>query len=145
MSETTKTPRAHAELAARFMADSSLKCWLWNPNAGQWDLCQHPVWRENLIYHVGHEVPTAPPKPPKRKVTIAGITFDAPETEAPKVGAKYWVEGVESTYEFEWSGRPVERRWLAAGMIHLDEENARLHAQALRELNRQLCGMEDEE
>ena len=66
MSETTKTPRAHAEMAARFMADSSLKCWLWMPSAKLWVESERPNWHENLIYHVGHERPTEPPKPPKR-------------------------------------------------------------------------------
>ena len=141
MSDTTKTPRAHAVLAALYMADSSLKCWSWSADAEQWAFRQRPIWHEDMIYHVGHEKPTAPPKPPKRKVTIAGITFDAPETEAPKLGAKCWVTNLETTYYFEWSGGQVERRWLAAGRVHLDKENARLHAQALRELNRQLCGL----
>ena len=142
MSETTKTPRAHAELAARFMADSSLKCWMWMLSGTFWLEQKHPNWHEGLIYHVGREKPTAPPK---RKITMAGITFDAPETEAPKVGAKCWVVDVESAYHFEWGGGPAEQQWLAAGQVQLDEENARLHALALRELNRQLCGMEDEE
>lgn len=88
MSETTKTPRAHSELAARFMADSSLKCWAWMPSEKLWAENVCPTWHYNVAYHVGHEKPTAPPK---RKVTIAGIAFDAPETEAPKVGAKYWL------------------------------------------------------
>lgn len=135
MSETTKTPRAHAELAAKYMADDSLKCWLWDSSEALWDWCQHPLWNAHLIYHVGHEAPT---EPPKRRVTIAGITFDAPETEAPEVGTKYWLEDVELT----WSGEQVEQRWLANGLIHLDAESARLHYKALRELNRQLCGLE---
>ena len=140
MNDTTKTPRAHAEMAARFMADSSLKCWAWAVDAGRWVENERPRWYENLAYHVGHEKPTAPPK---RKVTLAGITFNAPETEAPKVGARYWLANVESTVEFAWNGNLIDQQWLAAGLIHLDRENARLHAQALRELNRQLCGMED--
>lgn len=136
MSDTTKTPRAHAAMAARFMADDSLKCWLWNGD--EWVLAASPMWYAESIYHVGHKKPTAQPK---RKVTIAGITFDAPETEAPKVGAKYWLVDMDRTNSTVWSGIQIERRWLAAGMIHLDKESALLHAQALRELNRQLCGL----
>ena len=135
MSET-KTPRAHAELAARFMEDDSLKCWIWNSHEKRWVENECPLWNYNGAYHVGREKPTAPPK---RKVTMAGITFDAPETEAPKVGTKYWLEDVELT----WSGEQVEQRWLANRLIHLDRENARLHAQARRELNRLLCGTGD--
>ena len=140
MSDTVKTPRAHAELAARYMSDSSLKCWLWDPSAEQWDLRRYPVWHEDVIYHVGHEKPTAPPK---RKVTIAGITFDAPETEAPKVGTKYWLVDMDRAISIRWRGIQIERQWLTSGMIHLDKESACLHSQALNELNRQLCGMEE--
>lgn len=136
MSETTKTPRLHAEMASRYMADDSLKCWLWNGD--EWELAASPMWYAESIYHVGHEKPTAPPK---RKVTMAGITFDAPETEAPKVGMKYWLIDIDRANSMVWSGSPVEQRWLAAGLAHLDYENARLHTQALIKLNRQLCGM----
>lgn len=142
MSETTKTPRAHAELAARYMSDSSLKCWSWVPSAKRWVESDLPTWHEDLIYHVGHEKPTAPPK---RKVTMAGITFNAPETEAPKVGAKYWVVDMDRATSTVWSGIQIERQWLTAGMIHLDKESACLHAKALSKLNRQLCGMGDAE
>ena len=140
MSETTKTPRPHAEMAAQFMADSSLKCWAWAVDARRWVENERPRWYENLVYHVAHEKPTAPPK---RRVTLAGITFNAPEVEPPEVGAKCWAVNVESVYHFEWGGSPAEQQWLAAGQVQLDEENAHLHALALRELNRQLCGMED--
>ena len=141
ISETTKTPRAHADLAIRFYSDSRMKCWRWYAD-GTWDEILHPTWYESQIYAVGETEPTYKPK---KQVTMAGITFDAPETEAPKVGAKCWVVDVESAYHFEWGGGPAEQQWLAAGQVQLDEENARLHALALRELNRQLCGMEGEE
>ena len=142
MSETTKTPRAHAEMAARFMTDGSLKCWLWMPSAKLWVEEERPNWHEDMTHHVGHEAPT---KPPKRKVTMAGITFDAPETEAPKVGAEYWLAqfGASGASLQRWNDDPYDHRWLANGLVHLDEENAILHFQALRELNRQLCGVED--
>ena len=57
MSETTKTPRAHAEMAARFMADSSLKCWAWAVDARRWVENERLRWYENLVYHVGHKKP----------------------------------------------------------------------------------------
>ncbi len=142
MSETTKTPRAHAEMAARFMADSSLKCWSWMSSAKLWVENKRPNWHENMAYHVGHEKPTAPPK---RRITMAGVTFDAPETEAPEAGAKYWLVrlGTPSVCPKRWNDYPDDHWGLFNGLIHLDEENAILHFQALREWNRQLCGMED--
>ena len=140
MSETTKTPRAHAEMAARFMADSSLKCWAWVPSTKLWVENERPIWLDNLIYHVGHEKPTAPPK---RKVTIAGITFDAPETDELAQKTEYWLVRFGEVFLQFWDDDSFDKRWLGNGLVHLDEENARLHAQALLELNRQLCGMED--
>ncbi len=144
MNDTTQTPRAHAAMAARFMADSSLMCWQWDSNAVRWDLHQYPNWHEYLIYHVGHEVPT---DPPKRKVTIAGITFDAPETKDPELDTEYWlVWPVNGDVSLQvWHEDSFDQRWLGNGLVHLDKENASLHAQALNKLNRQLCGLEDAE
>lgn len=140
MSDTTKTPRPHAEMASRYMADTNMNCWGWNDTEQRWRLVASPCWYAHETYEVCEHRPT---HKPKRRVTLAGITFDEPEMEEPKVGAKYWVADVDSTHHFEWSGSPVEQRWLAAGLVHLDKENARLHALALRELNRQLCGLGD--
>ena len=88
-----------------------------------------------------------PTHKPKKRVTMAGITFAAPETDELALGAEYWVVRFSATSACLqcWNGDQYDRRWLAAGLIHLDEENAILHFQALRELNRQLCGMEGEE
>lgn len=58
---------------------------------------------------------------------------------------KYWLIDIDRANSMVWSGSPVEQRWLAAGLAHLDYENARLHTQALIKLNRQLCGLEDAE
>lgn len=140
MSETTKTPRVHAELAARYMTDDSLKCWSWKQDEKLWVERIYPTWLYNLAYHVGHEKPTAPPK---RKVTMAGITFNAPETEALELRTEYWLVRPGETFSQRWNDDSFDHRWLANGMVHLDKENARLHTQALIKLNRQLCGMGD--
>ena len=132
---TTTTPRPHAEMASRYMADDSLKCWLWNGD--EWALAAVPMWYAETIYHVGHESPTAPPK---RKITIAGITFDAPETDELVLGAEYWLVNfcTPSASLQLWNDDQYDHRWLANGLIHLDKENANLHAQALRKLNQEL-------
>lgn len=138
MSDTTKTPRAHADLAIKFYSDSKMKCWYWSEKSQTWVVVGKPGWEACEIYEVSEY---RPPHKPKKRVTIAGITFDAPETEAPKVGMKYWLIDIDRANSMVWSGSPVEQRWLAAGLAHLDYENARLHTQALIKLNRQLCGM----
>ena len=138
MRETTKTPRAHAELAARFMADSSVKCWWWSADAARWAEIVHPNWRENLIYHVSHEAPT---EPPKRQVIIAGIEFDAPETEAPIAYSEYWtfIAGSQSVWKVAWEDSERDFKRLHNGFVHTTQEAAELHSEALTKLNRQLC------
>ena len=128
-------PRKHADMAVQYMTDDSLKCWLWDGD--EWALAAIPTWYAETIYHVGHESPTAPPK---RKITIAGITFDEPETDELALGAEYWLFKfcTPSASLQRWNDDPYDHRWLANGLIHLDEENANLHAQALRKLNQEL-------
>ena len=43
MSEMTKTPRAHADLAVKFYSDSRMKCWRWYED-GTWDDILYPNW-----------------------------------------------------------------------------------------------------
>lgn len=140
MSDTTKTPRAHADLAIKFYSDSKMKCWYWSEKLQTWIVVGKPGWYACEIYEVSEY---RPPHKPKKRVTIAGITFDAPETEAPKVGTKYWLVDMDRAISIRWRGIQIERRWLTSGMIHLDKESACLHSQALSKLNRQLCGLED--
>ena len=98
------------------------------------------MWDAESIYHVGHEKPTAPPK---RKVTMAGITFDAPETEAPARKTEYWLVHCGEVFRQRWDDDSFDNQWLGRGLVHINNESARLHAQALNKLNRQLCGLED--
>ena len=132
--------RAHAELAIKFYSDSKMKCWYWNEKSQTWLLAANPGWFDGKIYEVSETKPT---RTPKRKVTMAGITFDAPETEAPARKTGYWLAQCGDVFHQRWNDAPLDKQWLGRGLIHLDEENARLHAEALRKLNRQLCGMED--
>ena len=140
MSETTKTPRAHADLAIKFYSDSKMKCWYWNEKSQTWVDVGKPGWENCEIYEVSEHRPT---HKPKKRVTIAGITFDAPETEALELRTEYWLVRPGETFSQRWNDDSFDHRWLANGMVHLDKENARLHAQALNKLNRQLCGLEE--
>lgn len=55
------TPRAHADLCARFMADSNMKCWAWSKYHKIWLIANHPEWQANSYYHIGFTTPTQPP------------------------------------------------------------------------------------
>ena len=58
----------HAELAARYFADVTLKCWARDKDSNdKWDLLHSPLFiSQDVEYYVGHE----PPPPPKRTVTL---------------------------------------------------------------------------
>ena len=137
-------PRKHADMAAKYMADGSLQCWLWEDDTKRWRLTVAPAWRKWLYYYVGHEAPT---EPPKRQITIAGITFDAPETEVPNTGEEYCTFTVRgsrvNTWKERWSSNVVDLERLRNGFVHTTHKAAELHGEALVKLNRQLCGAGD--
>lgn len=136
------TPRAHADLAIKFYSDSKMKCWYWSEKSQTWVVVGKPGWEACEIYEVSEHRPT---HKPKKRVTIAGVTFDAPETDELALGAEYWLVDIDRANSIVWNGGQIERRWLADGLVHDCYENACLHAKALRKLNRQLCGLEDAE
>lgn len=70
------TPRPHAELAAQFYADNSLKCWQKYQGEHTWELTAKPEWYPHVRYHVGHE-------PPKVKRTIT-LTVNGREWVLPE-------------------------------------------------------------
>ena len=61
------TPRSHAELAARYFADGTLKCWARSMRSNDdWSLLNTPAFNvPGLEYYVGHE-----PPPIKRTITL---------------------------------------------------------------------------
>ena len=61
------TPLEHADLAARYFADVTLKCWARDKDSNdKWDLLHSPLFiRQDVEYYVGHE----PPPPIKRTIT----------------------------------------------------------------------------
>ena len=131
--------RAHAELATKYFADSELKCWQWNTDVARWELIQYPYWHMHRIYHVGYRPPTSPPK---RKVTLAGITFHAPETKALEPGTRYWFPDTVAlafkTSTNSWKDDDFDKHLLARGFVHLNQEDAFLHAEALIKVNKEL-------
>ena len=145
MSDTTKTPRAHADLAIKFYSDSKMKCWYWSEKSQTWVVVGKPGWEACEIYEVSEY---RPPHKPKKRVTIAGITFDAPETEAPIAYSEFWTfseAGSRSVWKSIWVNAETDFKRLRNGLVHTTQEAAALHSEALVKLNRQLCGMEDSE
>ena len=72
-------PRPRADLAARYFADDTLKCWVRNKGSNDdWRLSYAPSFNASHIeYYVGHE----PPPPPKRYI---GLTVNGWECVLPE-------------------------------------------------------------
>ena len=138
MSET-KTPRAHAELAIKFYSDSKMKCWYWHTDSQTWFDAVKPRWHESGIYEVSEQKPA---HTPKKRVTLAGIEFNAPESVEPAPSTCYWfpytVAVSVKTFACTWKGSELDRHLLERGLIHLEKEDAELHAEALIKLNKGL-------
>ena len=131
--------RPHADLAIKFYSDSKMKCWYWDETEHKWDSVTMPVWYEDEIYEVSEHKPTYIPK---KRVTLAGITFNAPESVAPEHNTRYWipkpVSVVARAYESYWSRGGFHMECLENGFVHLEEEDAILHAEALIKLSKEL-------
>ena len=75
----------------------------------------------------------------KPVININGHDVPLPERKAPDEGTEYffpsfqWKGGV---YRYTWSGDAYDNRLLSAGMVHLTEEAAEKHAEALASFTR---------
>ena len=99
------TPRQHAELATRYFADDTLKCWVRSKNIkDDWTLLPAPTFKSSALeYYVGHE----PTPPDKRTITLTvnGREWVLPEPlKGPfHAGRAYYVAGED--------GRPSLQVW----------------------------------
>ena len=79
-------------------------------------------------------------KPKAATLNINGHEVPLPEREAPQEGTKYFFplfqrEG--GVYSYTWSDDAYDNQLLSAGMVHLTEEAARKHAEALASFTRE--------
>jgi hypothetical protein len=78
-------------------------------------------------------------KPTQRTITIGGVEVPEPEREPLCIGQQYWVVDLASngpaTQHWGDSG-VLDCRWLERGMIHLTEENAQAHTDAIYRANK---------
>ena len=116
------TRRPHAELAARYFADDTLKCWVRNKYSNDnWILLHASTFNAlDLEYYVGHK----PPPPPKRTITLTvnGREWVLPEPlKGPfHAGSNY--------YTVSAAGRPSLRVWENTDADKLRQSKLRMHA-----------------
>ncbi len=144
------TPRQHAEFAARYFTDDTMKCWArFKKGNRDWALMEAPSFdSSSLEYHVGHE----PPPPAKRTITeqpdlkaaeqlllahgytvTKPLTFEdvEPMTEAPLKGARYWVVSAaerDGACSVQFANDAFDRRIIQRRMAYLDREDALIAA-----------------
>jgi hypothetical protein len=134
------TPHKHAALIKQWADDPSQDVWCWD--GYQWLLAleaNSPRWIESVPYAVGPK----PTQPPRLMCTLAGVDFPAPVTDANKLveGCEYFVANpaFEGGYwVLFWRQDCVDHpRFLEAGLIHYDKEDAKQHSKALLAANKQ--------
>ena len=76
---------------------------------------------------------------PVPTININGYEVPMPERGAPREGTKYFFpafQQVEKVHCYTWDNDSVDNRTLSAGMVHLTEEAAKKHTEALESFTR---------
>ena len=76
---------------------------------------------------------------PVTTININGHEVPLPEREAPQAGTKYFsplFARVGGVWSYKWTGGVSDKLLLSAGMVHLTEEAAEKHAEALASFTR---------
>lgn len=103
--------------------------WQYSANRGkEWEaLSEHPRWSEHYEYRR---------KP--RAIKIGNVEVPEPMRSLPKYKTRVYfpmLDCLDTVGERLWEDDPLDRRLLCRGMLHLTENAARLHANALIKLS----------
>lgn len=126
------TGHPHAELMAQYAEDAKThpEPWkLWQKRVvpqDAWVACAlHPAWTKGIEY-----------RRRPRTIKIGDREVPEPLREEPAFMTQYWVPDVHASspnlaVSLKWVGDKFALRWLARGLVHLTEEAATAHAEAL--------------
>lgn len=126
------TGHPHAELMAQYAEDAKTctEPWkLWQkrvaPQDAWVDCALHPAWTKDIEY-----------RRRPRTIQIGDREVPEPLREAPAYGTRYWVPDLfrkttDAANPMMWDSGKSDRLWLARGLVHLTEEAAQAHAEAL--------------
>lgn len=129
-------PHPHAQLAQQYWKEAEVdseawRNWEYENGDGKWrPLKSTPLFSTDCQYR-------------RRPRTIRIGEYDVPEPlrEAPEVGTNYWFVSIlkepPTVDSCEWDGAEFDYLLFERGMIHLTEEAAKIHAEALISLTRQ--------
>ena len=95
-----------------------------------------PMWRGGVLTDKPEKLTWTKPKAPP--LNINGHVVRAPEREPLPNGTTYYVPDLcdGGAEDYEWDNDEVDHRLLRSGLIHLTEEAATAHAQALISLSK---------
>lgn len=66
-----------------------------------------------------------------KTININGIEVPAPVTEPLEIGQEYWTWSHDKVLQMRWNGDRADHRWLKRRAIHLTEEAAQAHLEAI--------------
>lgn len=113
----------------------------------------HPAYRRRyiflkvekgtIIFTKGEQVPVNRMKNSFTRVhpviDIGGISVKVPEITPPKIGMHYWVTSLHmEPLKYTWRNDQIDEERLKKGFVHLSEENAKEHGEALRSFTKGL-------
>jgi hypothetical protein len=120
------------------MRDSQPEAWRWEQIGWDGDIVSYRIWPTNpeqiaqaeaTLRAAGATV-TWPPAPPK----LVRLTYEVPQwmTEAPEVGAKYWLAeaALGRADAYTWANEVDDQQWFAAGLCYRTEADAQAHIDA---------------
>ena len=120
----------HAELMAQYAEDAKQydrpwEMWQHRNHLGVWvDCTMHPVWHKDHPYRR---------KP--RTIMLSEHEVPEPCREVPEIGQKFWtVNPFSGPQKFTWDGSKEVLHALKGGYVHLTEEAAEKHYEAIKSL-----------
>ena len=117
----------HADLMMQYAEDAKTdkepwNNWEYSSDDIHWNTIHNsPAWLECIEYR----------RKPSH-LLVNGVKVPAPLKVAPKYGTEYWIPHLDSRPEtFLWENDLLDQKYLRLGLIHLTEEAAQEHTDAL--------------
>jgi hypothetical protein len=117
--------------------EETTELWVWLEESKEWkkSYILEVITCPNLTYAIGDK----PTSPPVKMCELAGVKFPAPFKNPflLKSNTKYWVAENNFKHVRYWESSPYDVTACEAGFIHLTEEGAEQHYEALVAANLQ--------
>ena len=115
----------HHDMIVEWAKDTSRVVEVRGKGTDEWLISHDPVWRDYLLYRF---------KPAEPKyIVVNGVNVPEPLRERLKAGQHCWLADPcdETPPVLNWHDNSSTKRWLSLGLIHLTEEAAQTHIDAM--------------